>query len=157
LHFSFLGMVLITTSCIMSRPSTHSSSGTLSTRSSSLEKVFVISFSVGQQFRTGLLGVSGSVSLTRLQWNFWLGCGHLKACLRLEEPSIIAHLAVVWRPQFLTIHFLLGLLGFSQDIEAGFPQREWSKKKKRQAENYNAFYELISGVAFCHFCFFSIH
>lgn len=31
------------------------------------------------------------------------------------------------------------------------------KKKKKQAENYNAFYELISGVAFCHFCFFSIH
>ena len=85
LHFSFLGMVLITTSCIMSWTSVHSSSGTLS-RSSSLKQVFVISVSVGQQFRTGLLGVSGSVSLTRLQWNFWLGCGYLKACLSLEEP-----------------------------------------------------------------------
>ena len=85
LHFFFLRMVLITASCKMSRTSVHSSSGTLSTRSSSLKQVFVISVSVGQQFRTGLLGVSGSVSLTRLQWNFWLGYGHLKACLRLEK------------------------------------------------------------------------
>ena len=36
LHFFFLGMVLITTSCIMSRTSVHSSSGTLSIRSNPL-------------------------------------------------------------------------------------------------------------------------
>ena len=36
LHFSFLGMVLITASCIMSRTSVHSSSGTLSIRSNPL-------------------------------------------------------------------------------------------------------------------------
>lgn len=60
------------------------------------------------------------------------------------NPSMIAHLAVVWRPQFLTIRFLLGLFGFSQDLEAGLPQREWIQKKKKQPENYNAFYKLIS-------------
>ena len=85
LHFFFLRMVLIAASCKMSWTSVHSSSGTLSTRSSSLKQVFVILVSVGQQLRTGLLGVSGSVSLTRLQWNFWLDCGHLKACRRLEK------------------------------------------------------------------------
>ena len=36
LHFFFLGMVLITTSCTMSWTSTHSSSGTLSIRSNPL-------------------------------------------------------------------------------------------------------------------------
>lgn len=57
---------------------------------------------------------------------------------------MIAHLAVVWRPHFLTIRFLLGLLGFLQDLEAGLPPERVIQKKKKQPENYNAFYKLIS-------------
>ena len=39
LHFFFLGMVLLPASCTISRTSTHSSSGTLSIRSNSIESI----------------------------------------------------------------------------------------------------------------------
>ena len=41
LHFSFLGMVLVTTYCTMLQTSIHSSSGTLSTRSNPLNLFFI--------------------------------------------------------------------------------------------------------------------
>ena len=59
LHFSFLGIILVTTSCIMLETSVHGSSGTLSTRSNSLN-LFVTStvWSEGSWFSSYLNGLA---------------------------------------------------------------------------------------------------
>lgn len=66
------------------------------------------------------------------------------------NTSKLSHVAIGWPS--LPYH-----IGFSiRGIATGFPQVS-DPRKREEAGSQNAFYDLVSEVTHCRFCFYSIH
>lgn len=90
-------------------------------------------------------------------------CSLPKAWPGLDDPLPrgLTHIAVDWRPQFLTgywqealvphMDLFIGLPECPHEMMASFPQSKQSRERD-QGGNHNVFYGLVSEVTHLHFC-----